>query len=137
VVHLVEIDKNFRDIKDIKVPVSELIEFVKNLSGMKKKQDIIKSITEYADRTNRDVISLNILNNLIVNYEAGAGSIGVKLTNFFVSKGADANLEPQSGGEFWLVVFNPKIIKKVSIVDPKMVDGNFAFMLPKIGKISQ
>ena len=78
----------------------------------------------------RDFISADILNNLIVNYESGAGSVGIKISNYLVSKGVDAKFELQSGDEFWLIVFNPKILKKVVIVDPKTVNSDFAFTLP-------
>jgi malic enzyme len=83
----------------------------------------------------RDVISADILNNLVVNYEAGAGSAGIQVANYFVSKGVDAHMEPQSGDEFWLVVFNPKILKNVVVVDPKSVSSEFPFMLPTIHKL--
>lgn len=69
------------------------------------------------------------MNNLIVNWQAGSGDVGIELKDFFVSKGVDASEQDQSGEEFWLVVFNPKIIKGYSVVDPKKIE---TFMLPSI-----
>ena len=132
VVHLVTIDKKFKRLENVDVPLEELVDFVKNISGMRHKIDIIKDLTGYSTRTNRRSISSDILNNLVINYEAGAGQVGLSISNFFVSKGADAHVEQQGGGEFWLVIFNPKIIKSVSVIDPKKIDGDFSFMLPQI-----
>ena len=92
--------------------------------------DIDHSLQKNADKMQKDWIYADTLNNLIVNYEAGAGKVGIAVANYFTSKGADAHISPQSGDEFWLVVFNPKIIKKVTVVDPKTVTSNFPFILP-------
>lgn len=130
VVHLVELDKNYKELGDIQIPVTELIQFVKSVSGLKRKSNIINDIQRHAERIHSDVVRLNVLNNLIVNHEAGAGRAGVEISKYFVSKGADAHLEKQSGDEFWLVVFNPNIIKKVTVVDPKTVNSDSTYMLP-------
>jgi hypothetical protein len=136
VVHLVDIDKNFKDINDVHVPLKDVLDFVRTAPRLKYKEDISNDLKSYIDRVKNshvmkiDTLSLNILNNLIVNYEAGAGNAGIAISNYFVSKGADALLENKSGDEVWLVVFNPNIIKKVSVVDPKMMGSDFAYMLP-------
>jgi protein associated with RNAse G/E len=130
VVHLVDIDKNFKELGDIKIPLTDILEFVKNLSGLKHKSEIITALTNNAIRMNTDYVRGDILNNLIVNYEAGSGNVGIKISNYFVSKGADAKFELQSGDEYWLVIFNPNIIKKVTVVDASKVDSNFPFVLP-------
>ena len=130
VVHIVDIDKNFKELGDIHLPLNDVVDFVKKCSGMKHKSDIIESLKRNAERMQKDWIYADILNNLIVNYEAGSGNVGIQVANYFVSKGADAHIEPQSGKEFWLVVFNPNILKKLSVVDPRMVNSDFAYMLP-------
>jgi hypothetical protein len=118
VVHLVEIDRSYKDINTIRVNVDEMVEDIKNVSMLRHKSEIIADIKNYSIRTNRLDIPLEIFNNLIVNYESGAGKAGQEIVKYFLSKGADANLQPQQGDEYWLVVFNPKIIKRFSIVDP-------------------
>lgn len=130
VVHMVEIDKNYRDISRVMISVEEMVNFVKSVSGLKKRNDIIKDILAYSQRTNRTEISGDVLNNLIVNYEAGAGRPGVEIAKFLASKGVDASLQRQSGEEVWLVVFNPKILKKVTVVNPKDINSDSDFMLP-------
>lgn len=131
VVHAVSIDKNFKLLKDVRVNLNELVNFVKSVPGMKKKSIIVDDLKRYAERTSATEVSLEVLNNLLVNHEAGAGKAGVFVSNYFVSKGADAYLENQSGEEFWLVVFNPKILKKMTVIDPKTVGSGFPFILPK------
>ena len=133
VVHIVDIDRNFKELDKVNIPLSDVIGFLKGLGGLKHRSDIIDSINKNSARMQTDYISADILNNLIVNYEAGAGSVGVKIANYFVSKGIDAHIEDQSGDEYWLVVYNPNIIKKVSVVNATQVSSNFAFMLPKVG----
>lgn len=135
VVHLVDIDKNFKDIDSVSIPLTDIVDFVKTCRGMKHKSEIIDALNRNAERMKRDIISADTLNNLVVNYEAGAGNAGIQIANYFVSKGIDAHMEPQSGDEFWLVVFNPKILKNVTVVDPRTVSSDFPFMLPTIHKL--
>ena len=129
VVHTVEIDKNYRDINSVMISVEEMINFVKTVSGLRKRNDIVKDILAYSQRTSRTEISGEVLNNLIVNHEAGSGQTGVEIAKFLVSKGVDASLQRQSGEERWLVVFNPKILKSVKVVDPKTITSDSQFML--------
>lgn len=130
VVHLVDIDKNFVDIKEVELKLDDVISFVSGCYGMKSKSDIISDLRRNADRRSVDFIHANTLNNLIVNYEAGAGKVGLRVIDFFVSNGIDGSLIRQSGTEVWMVVFNPFIIKKVKIVSPSTIDSNFQFELP-------
>jgi len=130
VVHAVDIDKNFTEIGDVKLPLSDIIGFLKGLGGLKHREDIINSIIKNAERMKTDYITADVLNNLVVNYEAGAGNVGIKIANYLVSKGVDAKFELQSGDEFWLVIFNPNIIKGVSVIDASKVTSDFEFTLP-------
>lgn len=129
VVQLVNIRSNFRKLKDVKLELSEIIQFITDLYGLRKKKEIISDLNRYSERTGRTEISLEILNNLIVNHEAGAGEVGTEIAKFFASKGADASVQDQSGDEQWLIVFNPKIIASYDVVDPKKVQD---WMLPEI-----
>ena len=130
VVQIANIDKNYKDIKSVNLPINEVVSFVKSISGMKKKNEIISDLKRNAERMNRDFVDATVLNNLVVNWEAGSGRPGIEIANYLVSKGGDAYLERQGSDEYWLVVFNPKIIKSVSVVDPKKVTSDFAFQLP-------
>lgn len=129
VIQIVNIRSNFRKLSDVKVPVSEIITFVDELYGLRRKKEIVSDLNRFAERTGRSEISLEILNNLIVNHEAGAGDVGTEIAKWFVSKGADASIQDQSGDEQWLIVFNPKIISSYEVVNPK---SDFEWMLPQI-----
>ena len=71
---------------------------------------------------------VRVLNNLVVNYEAGCGKQGIEVTKYIVSRGGDATVV-RNGNEDWLVVFNPKIIKYYRKVDTK---EKIEFELPRI-----
>lgn len=129
VVQIVDIDSSFTDLKIVKVDVNTIFQFLDSLSGLKKKKELKADIQRIADRLQKQEIPLTVLNNLIVNWEAGSGEIGKEVAKFFVSNGADAVLDDQSGEEQWLIVFNPKIIKNYKVTNPKEIE---TYMLPKI-----
>jgi len=129
VVQIVDIDKSFTDLKTVKVDINTIFEFLDSLSGLKKRKELKADIQRFADRIQKQEIPLTVLNNLIINWEAGAGEIGKEVARFFVSNGADAIVDDQSGEEQWLIVFNPKIIKNYKVTNPKEVE---TYMLPKI-----
>lgn len=132
VVHLLDIDKNYKDIRNIQINVNEAIDFIKKLKGLRKKQELINQLDNYLQRVGKQEINLSILNNLIINNDAAPGILGKQVSDFLVSKGADAELINQSGNEFWLLIFNPRIIKNFVIVDPKKEGKEFPFELSEI-----
>ena len=132
VVHLVEIDKQFKDIDDVRVSVDKITNFVKNVPQLSSKKNIIDDIISYSTRVGKTEIPLSVLNNLVVNYQAARGKSGVFIAKFFTENGADAHVQKQSGDEVWLVVFNPKILKSVKVVNPKEINSDSQFMLPML-----
>jgi hypothetical protein len=130
VVHLVEIDKQFKDIDNVKVAVEKITDFVKNVPQLSSKKNIIDDIISYSTRVGKTEIPLSVLNNLVVNYQAARGKSGVYIAKFFSENGADGHIQKQGGDEIWLVVFNPKILKSVKVVNPKEINSDSQFMLP-------
>lgn len=130
VVHMVEIDRQFKDIEDVTISVGKITEFVKNVPQLSSKSDIINDINAYSTRVGKTEVPLSILNNLVVNYQAARGKSGVYIAKFFTECGADGHIQKQSGDEIWLVVFNPKILKSVKVVNPKEINSASQFMLP-------
>lgn len=130
VVHLVEIDRQFKDIDNVNISIDKITEFVKNVPQLSSKKEIINDLNSYATRVGKKEIPLSILNNLVVNYQAARGSSGVHIAKFFTECGADGHVQKQSGDEIWLVVFNPKILKSVKVVNPKEINSDSQFMLP-------
>jgi hypothetical protein len=126
IVQILDISKNYNDIKNVKIPLQEVIEFLKSIR-IKNRNQIIQDLNFNAQRMKSDFISADTVNNLIVNHEAGAGETGVEITRFLVQHGVDALLERKSGEEYYLIIFNPKIIRRVQKVNPKQIPS---FMLP-------
>lgn len=129
VVQLVNIDSNFKDLSNVRVNINDIFSFIDSTSGMKKKKEIKADLQRNSERTGKSDIPLTVLNNLIVNWEAGSGDVGREVANFFVKNGADALVDEQSGGEQWLIIFNPKIIKNYEVVKNVPVEN---YMLPRI-----
>lgn len=129
VVQIVDIASSFTDLKTVKVDIDSIFEFLDSLGGLKKRKELKSDIQRFADRIQKKEIPLTVLNNLIINWEAGSGEIGKEVARFFVSNGADAVIDDQSGDEQWLIVFNPKIIKNYKVTNPKEIE---TYMLPKI-----
>lgn len=115
--HLLYIDPTFKDINDVDINIVTLIEFLKN-NPIKNKKVIAEHLVDYSNRANTKNIPLYILNNLLVNFDAGAGKMGMEAIKFFIECGADAQYIRKSGDEFWMIIYNPKIIKKMEIVKP-------------------
>jgi hypothetical protein len=137
VVHLVEIDKQFKDIDNVRVAVEKITDFVKKVPQLSSKKNIIDDITSYSSRVGKTEIPLSVLNNLVVNYQAARGKSGVYIAKFFSENGADGHVQRQSGDEIWLVVFNPKILKSVKVVNPKEINSDSQFMLPSTSSLDE
>lgn len=129
VVQLVKIDRNFKDMKSVSLEMNAVLDFLKNNIPPKNRKNIQADIIRYSERSGKTSIPLTVINNLIVNWESGAGQIGIEIANFYAQSGADAVVESRSGDEQWMVIFNPKIIKKYEIVKDVPVDR---YLLPKI-----
>lgn len=132
VVHELQIDKDYHELDTVTINVDEATSFVKNMSGLRNKSDIIESLKRFSERVQKKDIPIAILHNLIHNANAAPGLLGKKVSDFLVSKGVDANYVSQSGNEFWLVIFNPNIIKSFKIVDPRKEGTEFPFEYPNI-----
>ena len=130
VVTKVYIDKNFKNINNVDIPLNSLVEFLMSLPKLKNKKEIVDRIKNYSEKIKSTNIPAYVLNNLIVNYEAGSGDNGIKINQFLVGHGVDAEVQSKSN-EDWLVVFNANIIKNHEIVDPKKLSTN-DYNLPSI-----
>ena len=132
VIHLTDIDRNFKDIEEVDIELNDMMNFLRLLRGLKNRSKIERDIIDYSNRVHRDMIPAEVLNNLIVNHEAGSGRVGLEIVKYFISKGIDASVDHQSG-EDWLVVFNPKVIKRDTIVDSSKLNVD-KYNLPKISR---
>jgi hypothetical protein len=116
IVSIVELEKNIKFANQVKLSKEEAINFVNNLPRLKKKKELINDFIRISERDG--YIEAESVINLFVNYEIGAGSIGLELAKWLASKGVDAVLYHVKTKEDWVVVINPKIIKKVIHTKP-------------------
>lgn len=131
IVQILDINKNYTDIKNVKIPLKDTINFLSSIR-LKNRAKIIEDLKFNAERMKSELIDAEIINNLMVNHEAGAGPAGVAVSQFLVRNGVDASLERKSGDEYYLIIFNPNIIRKVQKVDPNNIPS---FLLPIDGRI--
>jgi hypothetical protein len=116
-----------RWLENVTLPLAELVGFVQNQRGMRRKAEIIAdlnwSFDRYAAKHGGDKLPANHLLNLCVNHEALAGSHGRALASFFADNGIEASLQSQSGCEDWVVVFAPKkVILEREVVPAARMD---------------
>lgn len=119
-----EVEPDLRLLEDTKVPVETLKSFVRQAPRLKARKEIFADLWGYARRvaarTREDdqkiSIPASVLVNLMVNYRAVGGELGLALSLFLVTLGVDADLISQ-GSEDWVLLFNLDKIrswKKVS-----------------------
>lgn len=119
VVHIFDIDKDIVHTNDPRAELNleEVIQFLKDVKRLPKRELIISDLRRYSERRgNIEQIPADVLNNLIINHEAGAGQAGLEIVRFFLNKGIDGVFTTQGGGEVWFVLFNPSKIKNIAVV---------------------
>jgi len=126
--HLVDIKSDIKDVDDVYIDVEIMVDFVRNCPRLRKKEILIADIHRNQQRTGKKEVSLGLLNNLIINYEVGAGSVGLEITKFFVEHGGQCNWDGRSGKEWWLVIFDPTVIVGYKKLTPTDQD-NYPWML--------
>ncbi len=121
---LAEIDRNLRLADDVIIPLDVALDFVKTTPRMRHKKEIVADLQNNVARRNSQGIIASVLINLTVNYESGSGEAGLALARFLRDQGVDASLDHRGGGEDWLVVINPKIIRSIKRIPAKDVLNN-------------
>lgn len=108
-------------IKD-KVLLEDATSFYDSCFRLKNRKSILNDLK----RNVRDgFISVDTVINCGVNNEALAGSHGPDLAQWLADKGFDATIgRSQANNEEWMVVFNPKIIKKYKKMRSAEIDWN-------------
>ena len=118
---LVTLQPNITFANKVQIPVAEALAFLKGMPRLKKRKELAADVQMNAERSQRDWVSAEVIINLFVNHEAGAGDVGVALARWLVSKGVDATLHHETRNEDWVVVMNPAIIKSHQKVEAKDV----------------
>lgn len=130
IVSIVLLDKNLTLAEDVEIPLDDAIEFIKTYIGPSKRGEFIDIVKRLGERLNRDSIPTTSMINLSVNLEIG-GKQGLYLNDFIVERGVDASLTSHSNNEDWLIIHNPRIIKKIIHTKPSDISAE-EYELPKV-----
>lgn len=131
VVSIVGIQKNITLADAVNISLIDILEFAKTYIGPKNRKDFISICRNSAERQNQDSIPAQHLLNITVNLEIG-GKQGMHVMKFIVGHGVDASIQRNSQDE-WLIIHNPKVIKKVIHTKPSDVAVE-KWDLPSINK---
>lgn len=112
------------DIKNVKCKKSEMIDFINDYAIKNKRKSIIDFINEY----DMEEIPISILVNLCINDKALNPKETIELRKFLISHGVDYAIDTfaSSNNAKVIVVYNPKIIKKVQIVKKSQIDNSIS-----------
>lgn len=124
---LVTLKPNIVFANKVQIPLVNALDFLKSTPRLKKRKEIATDLQANAARSAREWVSAEVLVNLFVNHEAGAGEAGIALARWLQTQGVDAMLHHESLLEDWIIVINPSIIishVKVDAKNVKMEDYN-------------
>ncbi len=124
---LVTLADDIRWLEKTKLPLKELIEYAKTAPRLPKRarDNVVAYLLRDPEGNERELDSLQDVTrlvNLLINEEALAGQPGVHLAEWLTSKGIDASLHTPMSQEQWVIVFNPKVIRKHRVVPASQVD---------------
>lgn len=128
-VYRIEVSPSVRWLEKTDLPVEETLHWVKSLPRLRGKSDILASLERLSARVGK--LPASLLVNAFVNNDAASGANGPALAEYLVNHGVDASHVLQ-GDEDWVVIFNPKVIEKVTRLSAKDVGEGFAFDLPRV-----
>jgi hypothetical protein len=115
----VEVDPKFLWLEDTQVPVETLVNWVTSRRGLRKKKEIIDDIVvRGGGGLAPGMRRATILVNLMVNYDAITGTHGPALAEFLAALGIGASHLRMSGGEEWIVLFDPSKVTSWRRVAP-------------------
>lgn len=131
---LVDLAPELRLLEKTRLPLADVLEFAQNLPRLRKRAEILSDLKANVARRQAldpELIDASVLVNLCVNYEALSGATGLALARWLVDQGIDASWHSPGGDRYWLVVFNPKVIKAFKVVRAADVSLDMR-SLPKI-----
>lgn len=131
--YLVEFSEG-NDIENVKIPLSEVYEFVNFYVIKKKTKEVLDCILSNSQRTSDDnSIKASYFLNIMINFDAIMPSKTEKLNEFLVNKGVDYSIVNRFGGrdETVFVIFNNNLIQKVKPVPAKEVNLSMWEIEPK------
>lgn len=131
---LVTLSENVRWLQHAKLPVKELLGFLDTVPRLKGRERVKADFEQRCMRREmavEDLCPVEYLVNVLINTESLAGKVGLYLADWLVSKGVDASLHNAHGQEQWVVVFNPTVLAKYTVVSASAVPLD-SYELPRI-----
>lgn len=115
----VEIDPRFTWLEDATAPTELLGRWLHGRRGLRKRHEIWTDLVHRGERgLPLGTARVAVLVNLMVNYEAITGSHGPALAEFLAALGIGASHVKMSGGEEWIVLFDPSKVLSWRRVGP-------------------
>ena len=106
-----ELDRDIRWLEDARLDYHVVQSFIASHLPRRHRQTVGSGILGvYSRSSDGKTIPADALLNLMVNYEAIAGTPGVALAAFYVDHGIDASHDSR-GSEDWVILFNPAKIR--------------------------
>lgn len=131
-IYYLGLDPSMNLLEKNNIKYEDVVNFVKDSSGLRKKKEILVDLERNQERTNlvnengERLINANVLLNLMVNYDVCKGEHGTNLANFYADRKIDASImKGVNSGEEWLLIFNPKIIKEKRVFSKKELSQNW------------
>lgn len=110
-----------RWLEDSETHYSEMIDFVETWVPRSKQKRIIDSIEDNVERMG-EYVWTTILVNLCINDDALNKNGTIRLREWLIERGVDASYQTAMGNnEYWVVVFNPRVIRYVEKTVPNDV----------------
>jgi hypothetical protein len=113
---LVSLKDDITWLERTELPLQVVLDYVRTTRGFRKRDQILADLENRSFRRKQDVIPVEYLVNLCVNYDALSGNQGIQLAEWLVEQGIDASLHSRGAGEQWVIVFNPRIIERYRVV---------------------
>ena len=101
--------KSPRLASEVKVPLAQLEEWVKNTPRLRNRSKLLKDLQASAQRVGAQTLPANYLINLALYHEAIGPKTGPQLAAFMREVGAQAT-RARVAGETWWTIFDPDVV---------------------------
>jgi hypothetical protein len=110
-----------RWLEQARMPLARIEAYARETPRFPKRERILAKLSRYGDEFGRDAFPVYLFVNVCVNSDVLTGKQGVLLAQWLVEQGIDASLYDKGPGEQWVVVFNPKVIRRHEVVSATVV----------------
>lgn len=116
---LIELSPDTRWLHAAKLPSQELVQFfdmAPRLPNRDKLKAEFQSLNRMAEASPDALVKVEYLRNFLVNSDALSSKAGLYFAQWLVDHNIDAAIERVYSAEEWVVVFNPAVIVKHTVV---------------------